>query len=208
MNDADRMPVETQGLLADLIASGKLRMQVLSTGKRSLVELAGEGKFDSRLGHALSTLEITIPPLAERLGDLPLLCQAIVERINGEGAKQLAGVAPETLDLLAAYPWPSNVDDLSATLAEAHARAEGTEIKPLDLPKQVHQYIEAKSRPDPRPEPIRLEAFLADVERELIARALRRAKGNKSRAAKLLGLTRPRLYRRMAELGLADGESK
>jgi DNA-binding NtrC family response regulator len=143
-----------------------------------------------------------MPPLAERTVDLPLLGQALLEGINAAGNKQVGGFTPEALDLLAGYAWPGNCDELTAVVAESHARAAGTEIGPRDLPKRLHLAADASHAPPRVTEPIHLEEFLARTERELIERALGRAKGNKSRAAKLLGLTRPRLYRRMVQLGL------
>jgi DNA-binding NtrC family response regulator len=91
---------------------------------------------------------------------------------------------------------------------QAFVQAEGFEIVPADLPKQLRLAAEAARYPRPAVETIDLEKFLAQVETELIERALRQAKGNKAGAARLLGITRPRLYRRMVQLGLEAGESE
>jgi hypothetical protein len=87
-------------------------------------------------------------------------------------------------------------------IAEAFATASGVEITLDDLPRRIFHAAEAVRRAAPHAESIVLAEFLTDIERELIERALKQAKGNKARAAKLLGLTRPRLYRRMVQLGL------
>jgi DNA-binding NtrC family response regulator len=129
-----------------------------------------------------------------------------LEETNAQGKKQLRGFAAGALDALSMYPWPGNLAELEQIVREAHARAEGFEVTAVDLPKRVRLSADAQSRPRRREEPIELEKFLAQVETELIRRAMARAKGNKSRAAKLLGMTRPRLYRRMVQLGLVDAE--
>jgi DNA-binding NtrC family response regulator len=144
--------------------------------------------------------------LAERREDLPLVAQLFLEEVNSQGGKQLAGFTPEALDAMHAYPWPGNLDELAATVAVAHQRAGGPQITLADLPDEIHLAAAAAARPRKPEETIVLDEFLARVERELIQRALRRAKGNKTRAARLLGMTRPRLYRRMVQLGLEEGK--
>jgi DNA-binding NtrC family response regulator len=121
-------------------------------------------------------------------------------------APQLQGFTPEALDQLAAYSWPGNIDELSGLVHEACRAAEGRLVTPRDLPQRIYLAAAAERRPRRGDESIDLGSFLAGVELELIQRALRRAKGNKTKAAKLLGLTRPRLYRRMVQLGLEKEE--
>jgi DNA-binding NtrC family response regulator len=107
---------------------------------------------------------------------------------------------------LDAYAWPGNLDELARVVAEAHRRVEGPQVGAGDLPDRIRLAAEAAAYP-PRPEEtIVLDEFLAGVERELIRRALAQAKGNKAKAARLLGMTRPRLYRRLVQLGL-EGDS-
>lgn len=146
---------------------------------------------------------IELPPLAERREDIPLLAQSFLEDLNARGGKQLRGFAADAMDRLSLYDWPGQIDELSALIREAFMQAEGFEIKSQDLPKKLHLAAEAARYPRPAPETIDLEKFLTQVETELIQRALQQAKGNKSQAARLLGITRPRLYRRMVQLGLA-----
>ena len=95
-----------------------------------LVELARQGEYDERLALGLSTLEIELPPLAKRMQDLPLLTQAFIEQINAENEKQVGGATGETLDLLAGYTWPENLDELAAVVAPAHAQAKARRFAP------------------------------------------------------------------------------
>jgi DNA-binding NtrC family response regulator len=207
LGDVDQMPLDAQRQLAEMLSSGELTHRLLSTTTRRLETLVAENAFDERLACLLSTLTIDLPPLAQRLGDLPLLAQALVEAANVESDKQFAGFAPETLDLLASHNWTGNIDELRKLVIEAHKLAEPPEIKPRDIAKRLLLAQEAATRPGRAAEPIELEKLLAEIERELITRALSRSKGNKSRAARLLGLTRPRLYRRMVQLGLEEPPS-
>jgi DNA-binding NtrC family response regulator len=143
--------------------------------------------------------------LAERRADIPLLAQAFVEERNARGPKQRSGFSPAALDRLDSYHWPGNLDELAEVVREAHERSAGPEILPDDLPKRIELALDAAARPRRREERIVVDEFLAQIERELIERALAQSKGNKAKAARLLGVTRPRLYRRMVQLGLEPG---
>ena len=107
---------------------------------------------------------------------------------------------------MAAYSWPGNIDELAAVVREAFEKAGGPDIALADLPQRIFLAAAASRQPRRAPQPIVLPDVLADIERQLIQRALRLAKGNKAKAARLLGLTRPRLYRRMVQLGLEGSQ--
>jgi DNA-binding NtrC family response regulator len=156
------------------------------------------------LAATVGTLVIRLPPLAERREDIPLLLQLAVEERNAEHERQFRGFAPEAVDALVAYPWPGNVAELRRIVAEAASQAAGREITVADLPQRLSQAAAVARRPPRTDEPIVLAEFMTKIERQLIERALAQAKGNKARAARLLGLTRPRLYRRMVQLGLEE----
>ena len=204
LNDADRIPPEAQAELAGVISGKSPLPRVIATAREPLVDLARRGEYQDELAAVLGTIVIELPPLARRRGDLPLLAQLFLEEENVRGTKQLGGFTSEALDLLDAYPWPGNVDELVRMVTEAHQHAEGPEIGPGDLPRRIHLAAEAAARPRRVEETIVLDKLLGRIERELIGRALARAKGNKSKAARLLGMTRPRLYRRLVQLGLEE----
>ena len=203
LTDVDTLSAEAQTTLAQLWSAAGTSVRVFATSSRPLAECVAKDEFRHDLACMLATLSIALPPLVERRKDLPLLAQAFLEEQNAAGEKQLSGFTMEALQSLAGYSWPGNVGELARFVVEAHAAAEGTTVAARDLPKRLHLAGEATARPRKTPEAIDLAAFLAQVETELIRRALAQAKQNKSKAAKLLGLTRPRLYRRMVQLGLA-----
>jgi DNA-binding NtrC family response regulator len=200
--DVDLLPSDVQTSLAQTLCGRAFPLRLISTSRQAVEELIAAGKFRQDLGLTLSTISIHLPPLAERREDLPLVAQLFLEEVNLRGGKQVAGFTPEALDALDAYPWPGNLDELAAVVSLAHQRTKGPQIGVGDLPDEIHLAAAAAARPRKPEETIVLDEFLGRIERELIERALRRAKGNKARAARLLGLTRPRLYRRMVQLGL------
>ena len=201
--DADQLSPDAQEQIARSLPRDRA-FRVVATAREPLETLAAQGEFRLDLARLLSTVEIRLPPLAERPQDLPLLAQMFIEEENRRSAKQIAGATPETIDRLLSYSWPSNVAELEEVLTEAHRRSEGPQLAPGDLPAKIHVALDAAARPRKVEQTIKLEAFLARIEEELIRRALARAKGNKTKAARLLGMTRPRLYRRLVQLGLEE----
>jgi transcriptional regulator with AAA-type ATPase domain len=152
---------------------------------------------------SLSTIFIYIPALAERVADLPLLAQYFLESCNRGSDKQVGSIRPEALDLLALHCWPRELDELREVISAAHQTCKSHEITPGDLPRVIHHAAQAAARPPRRPpDRIVLDELLASIEKEIVTRALAQVDGNKSAAAELLGMTRPRLYRRMVQLGL------
>jgi DNA-binding NtrC family response regulator len=225
--DADRLPIEAQAEIAGTLptsarGSGTTRrvvaaaassfilhpssFRLISTSEVPLVELARRGRYREDLAAWLSTITIELAPLGQRREDIPLVAQALLEEANARGGKQLAGFSPEALDRLDAYAWPGNLGELAQVVAESCPPAVGPRIDAADLPERLHLAAEAQARPRRKEETILLDEFLDRIQRELIRRALARSKGNKAKAARLLGLNRPRLYRRMAQLGLLEEE--
>ncbi len=200
--DADRLSKTAQQELAGFLKLPGVELPTLATASRPLARLVRKGKFRSDLACALSTLVIELPPLARRVADVPLLAQFFLEEANADGGKQCSGFTSEALDRLAAYAWPGNVDELAEVVRQAHAKAAAPQVQAGDLPAVVHHAAAAQARPRKVPEPIRLDEFLERIEKELLERALVQARGNKTKAAQLLGIHRNRLIRRLVQLGL------
>jgi DNA-binding NtrC family response regulator len=131
----------------------------------------------------------------------------MVEEHNARGGRQLAGFAPAALDKLSSLPWTGNVAELSAVVREACQTVSTVWIGEADLPPRVRAVVAAGLHPRRELETIQLDAFLLEIEQELIERSLRVAKGNKSQAARLLGISRARLLRRLEQLGLLVRET-
>jgi transcriptional regulator with PAS, ATPase and Fis domain len=197
--EADRLSPQAQDELAGFLMLPGFELETIATAEASLLRLAEEGRFRRDLAHALSTLVIELPPLADRRDDVPLLAQQLLEETNAGGGRQLAGFTPEALDVLAAYHWPGDVDELAEVIRAARGNAASPQIGVAELPERLHLAAQAAAYPPQAEETIDLDKLLAEIEAELIRRALARAKGNKSRAAELLGVTRARLHRRLVQ---------
>lgn len=206
--EVDQMTPPVQTVLATMLRHPPFRFRVLSTARKSLMQLAADDAFDRELAFALSTLEIELPSLQDRREDIPMLLQRMVEEFNAVGGRQLAGFSPAALDRLASLPWNGNVEELSMVVREACQNVGTVWIGEADLPARVRAVVSAGLHPRREPEPIRLDDFLLEVERELIERALRRGQGNKAAAARLLGISRARLLRRLEQWGMVtrDGD--
>jgi DNA-binding NtrC family response regulator len=204
LNVADQLPMEVQAEMARALSARLFPLRSIATASESLVEMARGGQYRDDLASLLSTVVIELPPLRERRGDLAMLAQLFLEEVNSRSDKQVAGFSSEALDRLDGYSWPGNLDELARLVAEAHDRAETPQITAGELPDRIRLAADAGARPSLPEETIELDELLGRIERELIRRAMSRAKGNKARAARLLGMTRPRLYRRLVQLGLED----
>lgn len=201
--DVDQLSAAAQHELLGFLQVPGFELRTLATSQTSLLTLAEHGTFRVDLAYALSTLVIELPSLHERRSELPLIVQALVEEQNAAGGKQLSGVVPEALERLATYHWPGDLRQLAEAVHEACARAAGPQVTADDLPGWLRQAEEALKHPRREEQRIVLDELLADVEREVILRALTRTRQNKAKAAKLLGISRPRLLRRIEQLGLA-----
>lgn len=203
--EADRLPPATHVPLYEFFAERRRRFpfRLIVTARTALTALPRE-VFLPELAALLAGLEIEVPPLADRRCDIPLLAQYFLERANAECGTQREGFLPETFDALDGYAWPGNVGELARTVFDAFDAAEGPWITVRDLPRRLYHAAQAEAYPEPSAESISLDDTLLEIERELLRRALRQSEGNKAEAARLLGITRPRLYRRAVFLGLEE----
>ncbi len=205
LQNIEELSAEAQAELAGFLAVGELPFRVVTTAVSSPADAASADRLRSDLAEWLGTLVIELRPLRQRTDDLPILVQWAVEEANAARQPPLAGVTPEVMDRLAAYSWPGELDELEDVIHAASASASGPYITVRDLPRKLDQFHKAALvRREPE-ETIVLDEFLARIERELVERALHRAGGNKTQAARLLGMNRPRLYRRLVQLGLVEG---
>jgi DNA-binding NtrC family response regulator len=155
--------------------------------------------------HLLTHLCIAVPPLRCRMEDLSPLAQHLLEELNRGESRQFNGFGEDVWERFADYSWPGNVDELSAVIRAARAECNEPLIRAKDLPFRFRTGLDSQSvGPPPRPQVVQLEPFLAQVERAHIEHALKECDNNKSKTADLLGLTRPRLCRRMKVLGIFD----
>jgi DNA-binding NtrC family response regulator len=208
--DVDAFPRDLQARLVAAIDGrhGRPRsqpVQVLATTRHDPDALLRDERFRPEFYYALTTLVLRLPPLRERLDELPLLAQHFLERANVARDRRRAGLDAAALTALAEYDWPGNLRELARVIDAAHAAAAGDVVTASDLPAAIRGHLGAAYTPPPLPPRITpLDETLTQLERRLIEQALAKARQNKSRAAELLDISRPRLYRRIKELGLPD----
>ena len=202
IGDVLELPRDLQARLASSL-DGRIRLIATTTGDPDAALRTERLRPD--LYYALTTLVLRLRPLRERRDELPILAQHLLERMNLRGNRQRDGFSPEALDVLSAYDWPGNLRELAKVIEEAHGRGDDGVIQVDDIPAEIRgAFGGAYNPPSQSTGPAPLKEMLTLVERRLIERALERAGRNKSKAAKLLGINRPFLYRRIKELGIAD----
>jgi transcriptional regulator with PAS, ATPase and Fis domain len=179
--------------------------RILAGCTSDLPEDVRAGRLTEEFCCALGTLIISLPPLRERQADLPALVDRFLERIHSGKEQPVLRLTPESWDLLRAYSWPGNLRELYTVLRSACQHTSTDRIEPSHLPAKLRLAVRLEQTPAPMPDrPLRLDHILEEAERRLIVSALRRAHGNRSRAAELLSIWRPRLLRRMEALGIKE----
>jgi DNA-binding NtrC family response regulator len=167
--------------------------RVITATHQDLEHLVTLGRFREDLYYRLRVVEIQLPPLRDRMGDIAALAEHLIWKAARSVGKDSVTLSPETLTALLGYSWPGNVRELENCLTRAVVTATGDVIRP------EHLALGAPTT-DVRPRLTTLE----DVEREHVSHVLRATSGHKSRTAEILGISRPRLDRLINKYGLDD----
>jgi len=182
----------------------KVDVRLIAATNRDLREALEQGTFREDLYYRLNVVPIDIAPLRERKEDIPDLVNLFISRFSGESGKPVESITPEATRMLVNYHWPGNVRELQNIVERACALAKGTVLDLADIHLDSRP---AKSVNGPGgflPAGMTLEQW----EDEMVQEALRRANGNKSQAARLLGLSRNALRYRLSKIGIADEAEK
>ncbi|MDA1015110.1 MAG: sigma-54 dependent transcriptional regulator, partial [Planctomycetota bacterium] len=210
-------------------------VRIIAATHRDLEKMADENQFRADLYFRLNVFSIALPPLRERIDDLPLLVNHFLALANEELEQDVQSVAPETLDLLCRFEWPGNIRELQSVLKQAVLNATGSILLPDFLPDIVRESL-AKAFTNPV-ESTELDAardetttggasvewdryteeqlligtdslyddVLALIEKRLISRVLRHTEGNQAAAAKILGITRATIRNKIKQRGIKIG---
>ncbi|MDL1891228.1 sigma-54-dependent Fis family transcriptional regulator, partial [Nitrospirales bacterium NOB] len=174
---------------------------------RDLATLVKEGKFRDDLYYRLNVVRIVLPSLAERREDIPMLAQHFLQKYAKQSL-HVKGFLPETMALLKRYRWPGNVRELENAVERAVSLSHGPLLLPEDLPEAVRN--ESASTTVSQDSLVGTDQnvllTLDEVEKRHLARVLKETKGNKVKAAKILGIDRRTLYRMAERFGLDLGE--
>ncbi|MFW6049604.1 MAG: sigma-54-dependent transcriptional regulator [Myxococcota bacterium] len=203
--DVPALSPEAQAMLAEAMAAKRatavhgagsypVDVRVIATSRVELEPLGRGGAFDPELLRWLGKLRLAVPPLRERKEDLPSLALLALDRACRVLGREVMGMDQEALDVLAAHDWPGNLRELQHVIDRAVARAEGPQVRREDLPPL------APAEPEEDP----LVGTYAVLEKRILCRAMERAGGNKSRAARSLGLKRTTFLDKLRRHGLDE----
>jgi PAS domain S-box-containing protein len=167
-------------------------VRILSATNRDLFELVSKGKFREDLFYRLKVFQIDLPPLRKRKEDIPLLLDFFITRLNRYYKKNIVGISARAKDILMNYLWPGNIRELENAMEHAFVLADGPILEMKHFPPELRHA--AKNGTPPPPPTIDLSK-----EEENIKRALLAAKGNRIKAAEMLGMHRASLWRKMRE---------
>ena len=177
--------------------SVKIDVRIVAATNKTLEQLVAEKKFREDLFYRLNVVSVHLPPLRERLEDLPLLADHFLQKYAGENEKTIPRISSEVLDLMINYQWPGNVRELENVIERAVTLSHHSVILPEDLPHPLR--IETtKTHIGSLPSHIPL----SELEKRYITKVLEETGGNKKKAAEILGIDRRTLYRMAARYGL------
>jgi len=165
-------------------------IRIVAATNRDLAQFVSEGKFREDLYYRLNVVDIRLPPLRERMGDVPLLVTRFVREFAAANGGRVTGVTPEAMTMLERYPWPGNVRELRNAVEKMVVLSAGGELGADDVPEQIRGGGLANLSP---------AATLGETEKAKILAALAQCDGNRSRAAQMLGISRRTIYRKIDE---------
>ena len=221
LDEIGELPLDLQAKLLRALQEKELRpvgathrvpihVRILAATNRDLATMVEQGRFRKDLFYRLNVVSLRIPPLRNRREDIPLLVAHFLERMNKNG-RQPRRLSDAALRTMMEYSWPGNVRELENSVERACALSSGPVLHAGDLPTGLQDFHLQAYRPVPlaielqqRQEAPSAVMPLAELERQAILNALHRLKGDKLATAKLLGIGKTTLYRKLKEYGLGE----
>lgn len=207
LDEIAEMPTHLQTKLLRVLQERKLRrlgdereidvnFRLLSSTNRNTLALLEEGLLRKDLYFRISTIKIKVPPLRERLDDVPLIAGRFLKRFNEQYGKQIHDLSPETIARLVRYDWPGNIRQLESVIERAVLFCSGPELLPNCLPEEFQTRLTSSTFVIPPLVP------MEEIEREAIMQTLERTAGNVKKTAQILRFPRPTFYRKLKKLGI------
>jgi transcriptional regulator with PAS, ATPase and Fis domain len=214
LDEIAEMPAHLQTKLLRVLQERKLRrvgdereidvhFRLLSATNRDTSALLEEGVLRKDLYFRISTIKIRVPPLRERLDDVPLIAKHFLKRFNLQYNKDIRSVAQETVMRLLRYSWPGNIRELESVIERAVLFCSGNQLLPECLPEEF-QRARFSNSSFVIPPLVAME----EIEREAILQTLERTSGNVRRSAQILRFPRPTFYRKLKKLGIRVERAK
>lgn len=173
-------------------------IRVIAATNRDLRDYVAQGKFREDLYFRLNVVDITLPPLAARTGDIPLLADRFLKEYCAKNGKTIEGMTPDAMSLLAAHAWPGNVRELRNTIEKMVVLSRTDRLTARDVPANIREAVKG-SGAVPGRAPALTSGSLAETERQKIEAVLEKCRGNRTRAAEELGISRRTLHRKLRE---------
>jgi DNA-binding NtrC family response regulator len=208
LDEIAEMPMEVQVKLLRVLQDGafepigtntpiKVDVRLISASNRDLKVMVAEGRFRQDLYYRIKVFELPLPPLRQRLVDLPILVEQFLREFTPEGQKT-PPIAPAAWAALQTYSYPGNVRELKHAIQHATILAQGQQIEPHHLPAEFRSKVEIPSSGSVEP----LAMAMAQFEKRYIERTLQTTSGERARAADLLGISRKNLWEKMVKYNL------
>lgn len=194
LDEISELPAHLQTkLLREVVFDFRL----IVTTTRNTTTLLEQGVLRNELYFRISTIKIRVPPLRERLDDIPLIASYFLERFNKQYERNIQGLSQETVFRLTRYDWPGNIRELESVVERAVLFCAGDQLLPEYLPEQFqHKGVRPVAFVIP---PL---VSMEDIERETILQTLERTSGNVKRSAQILHCPRPTFYRKLKKFGI------
>jgi len=212
LDEVGELPLSLQVKLLRALQEGTIRrlgetkdvrvdVRVIAATVRDLASDVKEGRFREDLYYRLNVLQLALPPLRERAGDLPMLIEHFLEKYNARLGTRVVGVAPDALKQLLGYAFPGNVRELENMIERAVVLAEGELLTLDDLPERVREERDPVALTLGTGE-LSIKRTTRVIEETLIRRALEQTKGNRTAAARLLEISHRALLYKIREFGI------
>lgn len=175
-------------------------VRLIAATNKDLLEAISENQFREDLYYRLNVVQLEVPPLRERREDIPLLVQFFLEQFSQKNRKDTQGISPGAMDRMLRYDWPGNVRELMNAVERGVVMARSPYLEEADIPAIMPP--DAAGHPQPRTESAYTGLPLEQVEKSAILQTLSAAGGNKSEAARQLGITRKTLHKKLKSYGI------
>jgi transcriptional regulator with PAS, ATPase and Fis domain len=171
-------------------------VRIISATNRNLRKLVDQGVFREDLFYRINVIPVTLPPLRERQGDIPLLAESFFRRIELKSGKKIQGITNEAMEVLMVYAWPGNVRELKSAFEYAFVTCQESMIQPYHFPPNIFQ------QRNPLKTRIKAPIDREEMKKQQLLKALETTEGNQSRAAEILGISRVTVWNRMKRYGI------
>jgi DNA-binding NtrC family response regulator len=207
LDEVADLPLKTQVKLLRFLQEGTFErvggekkvsvdVRIISAANKNLKDEVKAGRFREDLFYRLNVIPIHLPPLRQRKSDIPLLAAHFLKEAEQESSNPVPELALESLDILMDYHWPGNVRELKNVIQFSVVRSRGNKILPSDLPLEITQGRNLWARvPEKSPDPAEMRPLKGKLDLESVKAAIQKTGGNKSKAARVLGVGRATLYR-------------